>query len=228
MDLAYIDNLAYSGTGPLHRANAKSKAAFVLVTLAGAIVNRHPLYLGLVGLGVLGLSFLEGLPWRRFLSLSLYPAFLALLFGLAFSQPEWRWIVLLRALASSLTVLLFLATTPYTEIFYLLRRLLPPTVIDGLFLTYRSIFLLLEGWEKALVALRLKGADRDPRAIVSALGLTALRAVDMAGRLEKIMVLRGYEAGSFLRTSDQGWHGEDYWLWGFSLVLAVLTFLSFG
>ena len=106
--------------------------------------------------------------------------------------------ILLKSLTAAQAMVLLISTTPYPDVFAAVGRVLPRLVADGLFLTYHSLFLLLEELGHMLTALRLRGGLRRDRPISSAgnmarsLGMLLIRAIDLAERLYQILTIRGY------------------------------------
>jgi cobalt/nickel transport system permease protein len=89
------------------------------------------------------------------------------------------------------------STTPYPDLFAPISRVLPRGVGDGLFLTYRAVFALLERIERLWTALRLRGAMARPlRARFSLLGegvgTVVISGFERSQRLYQAMQLRGH------------------------------------
>lgn len=223
MDLAYIDNLAVNGQGPLHRAGAWSKLFMLSVVLAGAIFSRGwvPLVAVTALLGVLIL--VERLPLVKLLPFLGYPLFFAALFALV--SRGWSLfslLIILKSLTAGLVLIIVLATTPYGELFQVLARFLPTLVIDGLVMTYRCFFLLLDRLANHLKGLKLRGGysgisfwKNVPR-VAAGLGLVFIHSWEMAERMYCIMALRGYEGKFGLLTGKAGICRYDLWpvIWG--------------
>jgi cobalt/nickel transport system permease protein len=86
-----------------------------------------------------------GLPVGKFTLAALYPALFALLFAIA--QFHGDFIVPATTIAKAVTaasiVVLLIATTPYPRLFAALRPGMPAVIVEALYVTYRSIFILL-------------------------------------------------------------------------------------
>jgi cobalt/nickel transport system permease protein len=183
--LAQIDYLASAGRSPWHRASALAKMllAAALVLLA---VFAPSLWL-LAGLYVVAwtLALTSRLPWRLILAASGYPVVFSLLFVLARWDGTVRTpaLLLLRPLVASLTAVWLVGTTPYPNLFTPLSRVLPRSVGDGLFLTYRALFGLMERTGGLWRALRLRGGTSGP----------PRRRLALAGEGFATMVLYGFE-----------------------------------
>ena len=88
-------------------------------------------------------------------------------------------------------------TTPYPDLFAPLSRLLPRSVSDGLFLTYRALFELMERTAGLWRALRLRGGVTGPprrRLAVAGEGFATmvLYGFERSQRLYSTMLLRGH------------------------------------
>ena len=183
--LAQIDHVASAGRTLWHRASALSKLLFAsgLVLLAVFAPSLRLLAALYVLVWVLVLT--SRLPWRLTLAASGYPVAFSLLFLIA------RWDgtagtplrLLLRPLTASLAAVWLVGTTPYPDLFAPLSRVLPRTVGDGLFLTYRALFELIERTRGLWRALRLRGGASGP----------ARRRLTLAGEGFATMVLYGFE-----------------------------------
>jgi energy-coupling factor transporter transmembrane protein EcfT len=96
-------------------------------------------------------------------------------------------------------VVLLLATTPYPSIFSVLGRVLPSTFVTALFLTYRSIFILLNIFEETQHALYFRGGFqwkhpwRSLINISNAFGHLIIKGIDASEKMYVSMVLRGFK-----------------------------------
>ncbi len=90
-------------------------------------------------------------------------------------------------------------TTPYVEIFSILSIIFPSLVVDILFFTYRSFFILLEKLENIMKNIKLKGGYhffdiiRNLKNIAGIIGLLIIHSFEMSERMYKIYSLRGYD-----------------------------------
>jgi len=183
--LAQIDYLASAGRTPWHRASALSKLLFAAGLVLLAVFAPSLWLLGGLYAVAWTLALTARLPWRLTLVASGYPVAFTLLFLLA------RWDgtagtplrLLLRPLTASLAAVWLVGTTPYPDLFAPLSRLLPRSVGDGLFLTYRALFELMGRTSGLWRALRLRGGTSGP----------ARRRLTLAGEGFATMVLHGFE-----------------------------------
>jgi cobalt/nickel transport system permease protein len=200
MDVALIDYWALQGKGPYHRASAESKVLATALVLAGVLVAGDMVTLLAIYLFLAAVTATSRLPLGRVLTIAAYPA----VFGVLFAVSRWDGTfatptgILLRAMDASLAVVLLIVTTPYPEIFSVLRVLMPRALADALFLSYRSLFILLRLVSELITALRIRGGlDRRRyvdtlRNLGQGLGNVIVHAVDLSERFYEVLRIRGY------------------------------------
>jgi cobalt/nickel transport system permease protein len=111
----------------------------------------------------------------------------------------------LKVLCGSTGVVLLLATTPYPSIFSVLGRVLPSSFVTALFLTYRSIFILINILEETQHALYLRGGfqwRRPSRSLINisnAFGHLIIKGIDASEKMYESMVLRGFKNKIYYR-----------------------------
>jgi cobalt/nickel transport system permease protein len=157
--LAQIDFLASAGRTPWHRASALSKLLLASGLVLLAVFAPSLRLLVALYAVTWALALTARLPARLTLAAAGYPIAFALLFLLARWDGTWATPtrLLLRPLTASLAAVWLVGTTPYPDLFAPLSRLLPRSVADGLFLTYRALFDLMERTRGLWRALRLRG-----------------------------------------------------------------------
>ncbi len=203
MKLAFVDQQAVQGRTFLHRAEPWSKVVSTVFLIAGIIFcTRWELLIPLFLLFFIALWFLGLSPARQFYYY-LYPFFFSLLYGyfLAGLQGTELTILLLRAVSAVMTLLMLMMTTPYTDVFSVLNRVLPSILTDVMFLTYRAFFLLLGRLQELMVAIKLRGGGstanlfRNLAGAGTYLGLAFMNAIDLNERSYWALLLRGYQGG---------------------------------
>ncbi|HEX2988880.1 MAG TPA: ATP-binding cassette domain-containing protein [Chloroflexota bacterium] len=212
MDISAIDYWANRGTSGLHSSSALAKGGAALAFVASVVISNSPLLLAALYLLLLAGVFASRLPATKLVAIALYPTIFALLFAASqwngdFTRPAT---ILLKALTAAQAMVLLITTTPYPDIFAAVGRVMPRLISDGLFVTYRSFFLLLREMGRAMTALRLRGGLRkgdyvgNARNVGRALGMLLVRAIDLSERLYSVLRVRGYrgrlEAGTRWRT----------------------------
>ncbi len=199
IQLSYLDYSAAEGKSRLHRLPVVVKLVGVALTLCAVVfVKSIPFLLGVYFLLVL--LFLGSRVPRGIFSLTFYPLIFAILFLFVSGfQIGFILLIFLKVLSGSTSVVLLLATTPYPAVFSLLGKVLPSLFVTALFLTYRSVFILLEVLEETQHALYLRGGFqwRHPwRSLVNianAFGHLIIKGIDAGERMYEAMVLRGFE-----------------------------------
>jgi len=199
IQLSYLDYLAVEGKSFLHRLSPKLKIIGMIFILFAIVTVRNLPGLFLLYIFLLGLYSIARVPIRIF-PLTLYPLIFAVLF-IFISPFQIRFILLvfLKVLCGSTGVVLLLATTPYPSIFSVLGRVLPSTFVMALFLTYRSVFILLTVLEETQHALYLRGGVqwkhpwRSLTNISNAFGHLIIKGIDASEKMYESMVLRGFK-----------------------------------
>ncbi len=210
MDIAAVDRWAVTGQSYLHRATAAGKLIAAGLVIAAVLVTRDLVALLGIYLLLVAAVAATGLPTWRVLGLASYPA----LFAVLFAASSWDGtlyrpaMIILKAVAAGLAVVSVIVTTPYPRLFSVFRRVLPELVAEGLFLTYRSLFLLLGLLDDLFTALRLRGGLSrrrylgNARSLAWGLGMLLLRALALSERLHDVLHLRGYRGRL---AAEEGW-----------------------
>jgi cobalt/nickel transport system permease protein len=220
-DPRLITAFAEQRDGPLHRVNPWTKIGTVgALVLAVTMVDRLALLAGLYG-AVLIVYGLARLPYQRLAGWYTIPMLFVISVAgpLAFLEPgtpiggtlstplgelsvTWAGLILFVELSCrSLTVVTFVLTasmtTKYTDIAYILGRLLPRPIDQIALLTYRFTFVMIETLEDLVKAALSRGANvsdfwSNKRLYARILGMTMLSAIEQSERLVKSMESRGY------------------------------------
>ncbi len=200
MDVAIIDYYANHGASFLHRAKAISKIIFAVLVIASVVISSD-LYLLLgIYISLAALVIWSRLPLLKVITIAAYPAIFALIFAAASWNGDWirAGVIILKALTAALTMVILIVTTPYPDIFVSIRPVLPKIIAEGLVLTYRSTFILLELTDNLVKALRVRGGLTRRRYIKnivnfsSGIGLLLVRGLDLSEKFYGVMNVRGY------------------------------------
>ena len=200
MDIAALDRWAVQGESPWHRAAPLAKIGATALFIAAVVMSHHVAALVTLYLALAALMAWARLPLRRVLVIAAYPALFAVLFAVSRWDGTWQMpaTILLKAVGAAMAMVLLITTTPYPDLFAALSRVLPHLISDALFMTYRSFFLLLEGMDHLITALRLRGGlqRRQPlrtiKNLALALGVLLIHALDLSRRLYDVLLVRGY------------------------------------
>jgi cobalt/nickel transport system permease protein len=199
IQLSYLDYLAVEGKSWLHRLPPKLKIIGMVFVLFFIVTVKSVPGLFLLYVALLTLFFLSRIPLKIFF-LTFYPLLFAVLFiFISGFQIFFILLIFLKVLCGSTGVVLLLATTPYPSIFRVLGKVLPSLFVTALFLTYRSIFILLNVFEETQHALYLRGGLqwkhpwRSLRNISNAFGHLIIQGMDASEKMYESMVLRGFK-----------------------------------
>jgi cobalt/nickel transport system permease protein len=197
--LERIDYQACSGTTAWHRASAASKLALGVLLVGLAVATRSVTLLAALYACAWLLVLGSRMPGRLVLAAASYPLLVSSLFLIG--RWDGSWItparLLLRPLAASLVAVWLVGTTPYPDLFAPVSRLLPRSVGDGLFLTYRALFDLGQRADRMWRSLRLRGGIHGSpahRLNLAGEGLAALvlHGFERSQRQYATMLLRGH------------------------------------
>ena len=199
IQLSYLDYSAVEGKSWLHYLSPKLKIigmAFVLLSVV--TVSKVP-GLFLLYATLLALFVASRIPLKIFFP-PLYPLAFAFLFiFISGFQINFILLIFLKVLCGATGVVLLLPTTPYPSIFGILGKFLPAIFVTALFLTYRSIFILLNVLEETEHALHLRGGVqwrhpwRSVTNISNAFGHLMIKGIDASEKMYESMVLRGFK-----------------------------------
>ena len=199
IQLSYLDYLAVEGKSFLHRLSPKFKIIGMAFVLLGIVTLRNLPGLLLIYAILITLFFVSRVPLKIF-SLTFYPLIFSVLFiFISGFQIHFILLIFLKVLCGSTGVVLLLATTPYPSIFSVLGKFLPSLFVTALFLTYRSIFILLNVFEETQHALYLRGGLqwRNPwRSLINisnAFGHLIIKGIDASEKMYESMVIRGFK-----------------------------------
>jgi len=199
IQLSYLDYSAVEGKSFLHRLSPILKIIGMLFVLFIIVTVKNLPGLFLLYVVLLGLFFISRVP-KKIFSLTLYPLIFAVLFiFLSGFQILFILLIFLKVLCGSTGVVLLLASTPYPSIFSILGKVLPSSFVLALFLTYRSVFILLNVLEETQHALYFRGGVqwkhpwRSLINISNAFGHLIIRGIDASEKMYESMILRGFK-----------------------------------
>ena len=192
------------GEAPLHRWPASLKTSLALGTILIVVLTpaRKPGVFAVVALLLLCAVLGGRLPWRPLLrKMALIEPMLVAVAALTLLQPGGgaRFALLLARSTLSVTTLLLLgATTPFSEILALLRRLRVPSILTTMAaLLHRYVFVLGEEMQRMRRARRSR-TFRKSRAgawhsLSAAAGALFLRTTERSERIYRAMIARGWK-----------------------------------
>ena len=229
MDIAYIDYLANQRTGLLRTSNVVSKVLLCVSCMTICLTARllwPPL--GVIALLVV-LNLSGGLKPVRLLWVIAYPVFFSLvfLFPRFLTAPAEGLLLLCKAVAAALSMILLVSTTPFTDLFGFLGLFLPKGPVSVLFFCYRIFFIIIDQLSDVLRSMQLRGPFRwrhcffSLKSLAAALGGILIRALDMAERCSKVYAIRGYRGVIYSSNPITGFGARDLLPLGLSVVVIV-------
>lgn len=200
MDIGRIDNSATQGSSWLHRSAPVAKLAGFALLLTAVVASTNVLVLLGIILALAGLAVACRLPAKLAFGLAAYPGLFAAFYAFGTSASLLTGaLVVAKAVTAALCAVILVLTTPYPQIFAPLQRWLPVVISDGLLMTYRSLFLLLQRFSHVLTAAKLRAGVvghnplRSAALITRSLGSVLLYSIDLSQRTYDVMHLRGYD-----------------------------------
>ena len=200
MDVAIIDYYAIHGSSFLHKAKASWKIFFTALVIASIILTNDVYILLGIYFTLVSLAIWTKLPVQRIITIAAYPAIFALIFAFLIWNGSWikAAVIILKALSAALTMVLLIVTTPYPDVFHVVRPIMPRIIAEGFIVTYRSIFILLELTDELIKALRVRGGISRRKYITniknfsSGIGLMLVKGFDFSEKFYGMMNVRGY------------------------------------
>lgn len=200
MDVSLIDYYANHGESFLHKASAAAKLFFSVFVIASVVITGEFYFLLAIYTALIAIAVWAWLPVLKIVTIASYPAIFALLFVLLTWNGSYldAGVIMLKALTAALTMVILIVTTPYPEIFKTLKPILPGVIHDGLYLTYRSLFVLLEMTDELVRGLKVRGGItrrkyiRNIKNFSSGIGLVLIKGFDITEKYYGVMKVRGY------------------------------------
>jgi energy-coupling factor transporter transmembrane protein EcfT len=218
IDVARIDYWAASGSGAFHRASVSGKLIFVALVVSAAVLSRHVLALAAGYVFLLVVAAAARLPFRRIAVLSFYAAIFAALYAFSLRGVPLSvyGLVVFKAVTPALAVLMLIVSTPYPRLFSLAGAVLPELLSAGLFMTYRTFFILLDMMNNFIVSLRLRAGlargsiIKTVANIPRGIAMLLVVAVERSSRLYAVMTVRGYNGS--MAEKERGTLSPHDWL----------------
>lgn len=200
MRIVDIDYYAMYGNSWLNRISARYKLLAIFLVLACVVLIKNYIIISAIYAFLFLIVLVSGVPRIKVLLMSLYPLLFMFLFLFSIKNLSYQLALLLlfKVLSSSTSFVLLIMTTTYIEIFSKLERFLPSFLVNVLFLTYRSIFILWSTLENIRLSMYIRGNPQFSRPIYSlkiianAAGNLIIKAMESSEKMNNSMQLRGY------------------------------------
>jgi energy-coupling factor transporter transmembrane protein EcfT len=208
MKIVDIDYYAIYGDSWLHRISAEKKLTAAFLILIFVIISSDYRMMGSLYFILLSVIIFSSLPKFKIIALSLYPLIFVSLFILSIRNISLTFMFLLifKVLAASTAFVTIIFTTSFIQIFKTAEKILPSFLVNVLFLTYRSIFILWATLENLQLAMYIRGKPQlkkplqSVKVISNALGFLIITAIEASESMYEGMRLRGYSENlKFLR-----------------------------
>ena len=200
MKIADLDYYAIYGKSWLNKVSAKYKALAIFFIILSVVFIKNYIFFGILYSILLTIIMISSLPKKLVLSLSLYPLIFIVFILLSTKniQLEYMLTLIFKILTASTSFSILITTTSYIDIFNTIQRFMPSILLNTLFLTYRSIFILWKTFENLQFALHIRGKISIFRPIFSieilsnSIGYLIIRAIESSECMYEAMKFRGY------------------------------------
>lgn len=189
-----IDYYAEFGESWLNKIPARFKLLAVAGVLAAVIFSNNAALLGWLYAVLLGVVLVSSVPKLKIIKMSFYPLVFLTLFLVSIKNLslELALVFLFKALCASTSLILLIFTTSYIKIFAALRKILPELVVNMLFLTYRSIFILAKTLQNLLDMMKFRGTPSFKN-LGNIIGFFVIKSIQTGENMYDAMRLRGYD-----------------------------------
>jgi cobalt/nickel transport system permease protein len=220
-DFETISMYSERGRSVVHKTSPWTKIAFLLLLVAIVVTVQNPTVLVVVYVLVLVAYSASGLPKKKLLRWYLLPIFFVLmivivfvfdepgvplvrihLYGLSLTLTDAGLLLLMRLLVKSLIMVTFsltiVLTTKYTQLVYLVKKLLPSPINSMFLLSYRFSFVVFENLSTMLKAVHsrggtlVKGFLKESSLYGAIIATSMVHSIEKAERVGKAMEARGF------------------------------------
>jgi len=200
MKISDLDYYATFGNTFLHKVPAKYKLLDAIIIICAIFYAKNVYSLAIMYFLLITYLIFSGLPRFKFFKLSLYPLIFTAMFLYSIENLTYltAFKLILRVLCFSTTFIYLIFTTPYIQIFKALSGFLPDIMVNILFNTYRSLFIINNTLENLLTTIRLRGRLRLNRPILALktignlIGFFVIKSIETSEKMYDGIKLRGY------------------------------------
>jgi len=200
MKITDLDYYATFGNTFLHKVAAKHKLLNAIIILCAVFYAKNVYSLAIMYFLLIIYLVFSGLPRLKFFKLSLYPLIFTAIFLYSIENLTYltAFKLVLRVLCISTTFVYLIFTTPYIQIFKVLSGFLPDIIVNILFNTYRSLFIINNTLENLLTTIRLRGRLSIFRPVFAIktignlIGFFVIKSIETSEKMYDGIKLRGY------------------------------------
>jgi len=199
-----IDYYAQFGESRLNRMPAGIKLLAVMFVIVTVVLSSNLAILAALYAALLIVIAVSSVPKFKIIKMSLFPLIFLVLFLVSIRNISLATALIfsLKALSASTAFALLVFTTSYIKIFSALSGVLPDFIVNILFMTYRSVFILAKTFENLMDMLHFRGlpSAHKPLALLETIGnlvgFFVIKSMQTGENMYEAMKLRGY-SGSF-------------------------------
>jgi len=204
MKLTDIDFYATFGETRLHKLKPKYKLCSAFFLLAAILINTNLYIAGILYFSFIIILIAFKLPILKIFKASLYPIIFLTIFLFSYDNLTLKTLLFLtlRVLSASTVFVTLIFTTTYMDILRALTGIFPEVLLNLMFYTYRSLFILSNTLDNLLTSLRLRSnlSIKKPlfslQVIGSLIGFFIIKSIETSEKMSDGIKLRGY-SGNF-------------------------------
>ncbi|OGH95929.1 MAG: hypothetical protein A2039_02660 [Candidatus Melainabacteria bacterium GWA2_34_9] len=200
MKIADLDYYATFGNTFLHKVPVKLKLFDIAIILISALFIKNIYTLGVIYAFLLLILMFSGIPRLKTFKISLYPLIFASLFLFSVNNLTLPTALnlIFKVLCISTSFAILILTTSYIQIFKAMSGFLPDIMVNILFNTYRSLFIINNTLDNLLTTVRLRGGVSIFRPVYSLktignlVGFFVIKSIETSEKMYEGLKLRGY------------------------------------
>lgn len=210
MKISDLDYYATFGNTFLHKVSAQNKLLSLTVIIFAVLTFRNIYFYGILYFLLLMCLIFSGVPKRKSFTTSLYPLIFTVVFLYSYENLSAvsALTLVFRVMCISTSFILLIFTTPYVKIFGALSNFLPKILLNILFNTYRSLFIINNTLDSLLTTIRLRGKLGISRPVFTLktignlVGFFVIKSIETSEKMQDGIKLRGYSE-KFLALKDR-------------------------
>jgi cobalt/nickel transport system permease protein len=204
MKIADLDYYSLYGKTVFHRIPASYKLLVAFTVICSVVLIKNLTFFLILYLTLFSMIVFSKLPKMKPILLSFYSLIFVLIFIFSFHNIsiENGLTIIFKVLCVSTTFAIIILTTPIIKIFEILSKFLPSFLTDALYLTYRSVFLLIDIFENLKLASYIRGSVkiRNPikwlKYVGNSIGFLVIKSIESSEKFYDTLRIRGY-SGKF-------------------------------
>jgi len=200
MKIADLDFYSLYGETIFHKIPVVFKLLTAFFVICGIVLINNLHFFMILYSVLISMFLFSSLPKIKPILLSMYSLVFVLIFIFSFHSISLQsaLTIVLKVLCASTTFAIIIITTPYIKIFEILSKFMPAFITDALYLTYRSVFILIDIFENLKLSSYIRGSIKikNPvkwlRYIGNSIGFLVIKSFESSEKFYDTLRIRGY------------------------------------